>query len=60
MCIRDRFRTGLFEHPFALEGEELDSAFFDGGDRELTLRSARESLVLLKNDGLLPLTLIHI
>ena len=50
-----KFRTGLFEHPFALEGEELDSAFFDGGDRELTLRSARESLVLLKNDGLLPL-----
>ena len=50
-----KFRTGLFEHPFALEGEELDSTFFDGGDRELTLRSARESLVLLKNDGLLPL-----
>lgn len=51
-----KFRTGLFEHPFALEGEELDSTFFDGGDRELTLRSARESLVLLKNDGLLPLS----
>lgn len=50
-----KFRTGLFEHPFALEGKELDSTFFDGGDRELALRSARESLVLLKNDGLLPL-----
>lgn len=50
-----KFRTGLFDHPFALEGEELDSAFFDEGDRELALRSARESLVLLKNDGALPI-----
>lgn len=50
-----KFRTGLFDHPFALEGEELDNAFFDNGDRELTLRSARESLVLLKNNGVLPI-----
>ena len=50
-----KFRTGLFEHPFALAGEELNHAFFDDGDRELTLRSARESLVLLKNDGALPI-----
>lgn len=50
-----KFRTGLFEHPFALAGEELNHAFFDDGDRELTLRSARESLVLLKNDGTLPI-----
>lgn len=50
-----KFRTGLFDHPFALEGKELDSAFFDNGDRELTLCSARESLVLLKNNGVLPI-----
>lgn len=50
-----KFRTGLYDHPFALEGEELDSAFFDNGDHKLTLRSARESLVLLKNNGVLPI-----
>lgn len=50
-----KFRMGLFERPYALEGEELRKAFFQPGDREATLRSARESLVLLKNDGVLPL-----
>lgn len=50
-----KFRTGLFDHPFALEGEELNCAFFNVGDHELALRSARESLVLLKNDGTLPI-----
>jgi beta-glucosidase len=46
---------GLFEHPFALQGEALKKAFAVPHDRELSLRSARESLVLLKNDGTLPI-----
>lgn len=50
-----KFRMGLFEQPFGLEGRALTSAFFDMGDRALTLQAAQESLVLLKNDGLLPL-----
>ena len=50
-----KFRMGLFEHPFALQGEELRKAFSVPKDRELSLRSARESLVLLKDDGALPL-----
>ena len=50
-----KFRMGLFEHPFALKGEELRQVFFDEKDREVSLRSAKESLVLLKNDGALPL-----
>lgn len=50
-----KFRMGLFEHPFALQGEALRKAFSEPKDRELSLRSARESLVLLKNDGVLPL-----
>ena len=51
-----KFRMGLFEHPFALQGEELRKTFDQPKDRELSLRSARESLVLLKNDDALPLS----
>ena len=51
-----KFRMGLFEHPFALAGEELqNTVIHEDEDRALTLRSARQSLVLLKNDGTLPL-----
>ncbi|MDR2514752.1 MAG: glycoside hydrolase family 3 C-terminal domain-containing protein [Christensenellaceae bacterium] len=50
-----KFRMGLFEHPFALEGEPLRQAAVQPRDKELSLRAARESLVLLKNDGVLPL-----
>ena len=53
--LEAKFRMGLFEHPFALQGEDLRAAFSESNDRELSLRSARESLVLLKNDGALPL-----
>lgn len=51
-----KFRMGLFEHPFALEGETLKTAVIHGEDREVSLQSARESMVLLKNDGTLPLS----
>jgi len=53
--LEAKFRMGLFEHPYALQGEELKKAFSDPQDREMSLQSARESLVLLKNDGALPL-----
>ena len=53
--LEAKFRMGLFEHPFALQGEKLRRAFSDPNDREMSLQSARESLVLLKNDGALPL-----
>ena len=50
-----KFRMGLFEHPFALEGEELHDSVCREGDRSVSLQSALESMVLLKNNGVLPL-----
>jgi beta-glucosidase len=51
-----KFRMGLFEHPFALEGEEFCKYYYIPGAREISLQSARESIVLLRNDGVLPLS----
>ncbi len=50
-----KFRMGLFEHPYALTGEELRKTVCHEADREVSLRSAKKSLVLLKNNGALPL-----
>ncbi len=58
-CLRvltAKFRMGLFEHPYALEGEALQASYEKrAADKAVTLRAAQESLVLLKNDGVLPL-----
>lgn len=53
--LTSKFRQGLFEHPMALNGEELRSVFIKEEDKEISLRAARESMVLLKNDGVLPI-----
>ena len=56
-CIQvmiTRLRLGLYEEPACLK---VDHELLDGPEhRALNLKAARESLVLLKNDGLLPLT----
>ena len=54
--LEAKFRMGLFEHPFALEGAELHGAFAMEGAGEASLQAARQSLVLLKNNGVLPLS----
>ncbi|PHP53515.1 glycoside hydrolase family 3 N-terminal domain-containing protein [Actinomyces ruminis] len=55
--LESKLRMGLFEDPFAWNNERIAAAFA-GEPREVaraaTLRSARESLVLLRNDGVLP------
>ncbi|MDO4622934.1 MAG: glycoside hydrolase family 3 N-terminal domain-containing protein [Eubacteriales bacterium] len=51
-----KFEMGLFESPFALTGKELKDAFYAEEDKQISLKSARESLVLLKNDGILPIS----
>ena len=50
-----KFRLGLFEHPYA-DLAAAKSAVLSPGTRELALQAARESIVLLENDGVLPLS----
>lgn len=51
-----KFRMGLFDHPYAEETPKVSALFEKPEAKELTLQSARESLVLLKNENnVLPL-----
>lgn len=54
--LKTRFRLGLFDpqenNPFAGYGPELINA---PGHRALALRAAENSMILLKNDGVLPI-----
>ena len=50
-----KFRLGLFEHPFA-DVAEAERVVDSAEHQQLALKTAREGIVLLKNDhGLLPL-----
>ena len=50
-----KFRAGLFEQPFA-DFAAADALTGNAEARALALAAARKAIVLLKNDGLLPLT----
>ena len=50
-----KFRLGIFEHPYADEEESMTIRMCDA-HRETALESARNGIVLLKNDGVLPLS----
>ncbi len=51
-----KFRAGLFEHPFA-DPEQAQAITNNSEARALALKAAQRSIVLLKNDGTLPLQL---
>lgn len=50
--LRAKFESGLFENPYP--AEHIDVTAIAGEGAELSRRLARESVVLVKNDGLLP------
>jgi len=51
-----KFRAGLFEHPFA-DPEQAATVTDTPDARALALKAAQRAIVLLKNDGTLPLQL---
>lgn len=53
--LEAKFRMGLFEHPYAMNTEEVREIFEKKENEQVILQSALESLVLLKNDGTLPI-----
>ena len=50
-----KFQAGLFEHPFA-DADAADALTGNAEARALALKAAQRSIVLLKNDGVLPLS----
>ena len=53
--LRAKFRLGISENPY-VKAEDASKVFDTPEDRALALQAARESIVLLKNDGVLPLS----
>ncbi|AZS43255.1 Beta-glucosidase BoGH3B [Microbacterium oleivorans] len=51
-----KFRFGLFENPRLPDRERIATVVARGAHTDLNLEIARRSLVLLRNDGTLPLT----
>ena len=52
--LRAKFMLGLFEHPY-VNDKKAAKALFTPEHRQLALKAAREAIILLKNNGLLPL-----
>mgnify|MGYP000380043289 FL=1 len=50
-----KFALGLFENPYPAEPDKITEVFSGTESKELSLKIAQQSLVLLKNDGVLPL-----
>lgn len=50
-----KFRLGLFDDPFPYDEAQVAEIFSSAEPAEKSLRTSREAIVLLKNDGILPL-----
>lgn len=57
--LTEKFELGLFENPFAKTESQIKAVFESKESKTVSLNYARESIVLLKNDGILPLDLKH-
>ena len=55
-CWTLKFRAGLFEHPYA-DAAAAETITDNADARALALKAAQRPMVLLKNDGMLPLRL---
>ncbi|MDO4621797.1 MAG: glycoside hydrolase family 3 N-terminal domain-containing protein [Eubacteriales bacterium] len=53
--LEEKFRLGLFENPYPKSDEEIKALVKTEEDEAISLQSARESMVLLKNNGVLPI-----
>ncbi len=53
--LTEKFRLGLFEHPFPQDNAAITSLFSREESKALAYKMAGEAAVLLKNDGILPL-----
>ncbi|MEC4589812.1 glycoside hydrolase family 3 N-terminal domain-containing protein [Nitrospirillum amazonense] len=49
-----KFQAGLFEHPYA-DADKAEALTANGEARAVALKAAQKAVVLLKNDGVLPL-----